>query len=160
MIGLIENGISLFEDVDSKKQRAATELWTCMLAVRRSWRRRRGFCLPRFQCLDFFISEDSYFSICICRHRRWWSRWPAYSSRGISSSLIVIGISDFISSCKYFVNANMFSFNRRDCLPSLFWHCVFLLDDVVSVGIYLDINSEDDSLHTTTWYAVPWDIAR
>jgi hypothetical protein len=38
----------------SKEQQLDLELWRCLLGVKRSWRRKRGLCRARIQCLVFW----------------------------------------------------------------------------------------------------------
>jgi hypothetical protein len=69
----------------------------CLLAVRRFWRRRRGLCVIRRQCLIC----SGHLQGLVCRHLYCWTLemmtlWPACSSRESVSSQIVISLSDFI----------------------------------------------------------------
>jgi len=83
--GLIEAGIKSFGGIDWKEHRAAKnldrEMWGCLLAMMRFWRTKRGVCVSRFRCRNRCITS------CIAGHSRWWTRTPAYSSRGSVLSL-------------------------------------------------------------------------
>ena len=95
-LGLTEAGIRVFEDINWNGQRTAATGQGIL------WGDSEGeedvFVLPDYNALFLqYICRCSCIANCTAGHCRWWSRWPAYSSRW--SALChsnVICLSDFI----------------------------------------------------------------
>jgi hypothetical protein len=98
------------EDTDWNGQRAAAAgrgFMRCLLDVRRFWRRIRGLCLARLQCLiSSVVCRDSCIVTCSVGHWWWWSRWPARSSGGSSSCLNCRMFNRFYIFCKFCISTN------------------------------------------------------
>ena len=95
---LTEGDIKMFWGLWFKLRK---ELWWCVFAMKRFWRRIFGIYCTQNHCLIFRSSWTLCIATCVVSHCRWWSRWPASSSRGRSPFLqIFICLSDFL----HFVN--------------------------------------------------------
>jgi len=83
----------------SVQQQPDTELLGSLFAMRRFWRRKRGFCLTTVQCLIRVIVRESYIVTWTVVHWKWWSRRVACSSKEVRSHETVIFFFFFKFSC-------------------------------------------------------------